>query len=341
MPAQPLRFADLTLGEPVDLAIDEDGVPRNPVILIDADRSGDALATGVSARPARLPIYVILTRAAPVPAQVAAAADLVIAASSELCAGAVVVDDPMLEARKIVERIAASPRAAITLAWLLRAGEQSTVPAALAGESAAYSMLLGSSDFQRWLVTRGARRPADSAERVRLARDGDLLRITLARVPRRNAVDTQMRHALLEALGIAKADDRVRVEIDADGPSFSAGGDLDEFGSARDPATAHLIRVSASVGQALHDLRERVSVRVHGACIGAGIELPAFAGHIIAAPDAKFGLPEVAMGLIPGAGGTVSIPARIGRGRTFWFAVSGEHLDAPTAVDWGLVDELG
>jgi enoyl-CoA hydratase/carnithine racemase len=276
-----------------------------------------------------------------VPAQVAAAADLVIAAAPELCAGAVVVDDPMLEARKIMERIGASPRAAITLAWLLRAGEQSTVPAALAGESAAYSMLLGSSDFQRWLVGRGARRPADSAERVRLSRDGDLLRITLARVQRRNAVDTQMRHALLEALGIAEADDRVRVEIDADGPSFSAGGDLDEFGSATDPATAHLIRVSASVGQALHDLRERVSVRVHGACIGAGIELPAFAGHILAAPDARFGLPEVAMGLIPGAGGTVSIPARIGRGRTFWFAVSGEHLDAPTAVDWGLVDELG
>ena len=66
----------------------------------------------------------------------------------------------------------------------------------------------------------------------------------------------------------------------------------------------------------------------------------AFAGRVEAAPDATFALPEVAMGLVPGAGGTVSIPGRIGRHRTAWLALTGERIDAPTAREWGLVDEV-
>jgi enoyl-CoA hydratase/carnithine racemase len=80
---------------------------------------------------------------------------------------------------------------------------------------------------------------------------------------------------------------------------------------------------------------------VHGACAGAGVELPAFAGRVIADPGTTFLLPELAMGLIPGAGGTVSLPRRIGRERTAKLALSGEPIDAKTALDWGLVDELG
>ena len=76
------------------------------------------------------------------------------------------------------------------------------------------------------------------------------------------------------------------------------------------------------------------------ACIGAGIELPAFSGHISASRDAFFRLPEVAMGLIPGAGGCVSIPRRIGRHRTNYLAVTGMELSAEKALSWGLIDEL-
>jgi enoyl-CoA hydratase/carnithine racemase len=68
--------------------------------------------------------------------------------------------------------------------------------------------------------------------------------------------------------------------------------------------------------------------------------LPAFASHVSAAPGATFCLPEVGMGLIPGAGGTAGIPRRIGRHRTAWLALTGTRLDAATALDWGLVDEL-
>ena len=79
---------------------------------------------------------------------------------------------------------------------------------------------------------------------------------------------------------------------------------------------------------------------MHGACVGPGIELPAYAGRVVAASDTRVRLPEVAMGLVPGAGGTVSIPRRIGRWRTFYLSLSGEYLDAATALAWGLVDEV-
>jgi enoyl-CoA hydratase/carnithine racemase len=70
------------------------------------------------------------------------------------------------------------------------------------------------------------------------------------------------------------------------------------------------------------------------------MELPAFASRVVARSDATFHLPEVGMGLVPGAGGTASIPTRIGRQRTAWLAITGATIDARTAMAWGLVDDL-
>ena len=131
------------------------------------------------------------------------------------------------------------------------------------------------------------------------------------------------------------------VVLSGEGASFCSGGDLDEFGSFPDPAVAHAIRTTRSPAMLIARLAHRVRVEVHGACIGAGAELPAFAGRVVAAPDAVFQLPEVAMGLVPGAGGTASIPRRIGRQRTAELVLSGRRIDAETALRWGLVDELG
>jgi enoyl-CoA hydratase/carnithine racemase len=85
-------------------------------------------------------------------------------------------------------------------------------------------------------------------------------------------------------------------------------------------------------------LAERAEVMVHGPCVGAGVELPAFAGTVTAARGTTFTLPEVAMGLIPGAGGTVSIPRRVGRWRALYLALTGSTIDAATALSWGLID---
>jgi enoyl-CoA hydratase/carnithine racemase len=176
---------------------------------------------------------------------------------------------------------------------------------------------------------------------VRVHRDGDRLEVTLCRPARRNAFDAAMRDALAEAL-LAALDmgPTTEVVLCGEGPSFSAGGDLDEFGAARDLALAHAIRMQRSPAALARRLGSRLTVVVHGACIGAGIEIPAAAARVVARGETFFRLPEVGMGLIPGAGGTASILRRIGRHRAFFMALCGCDIDARTALEWGLIDEL-
>ena len=149
-----------------------------------------------------------------------------------------------------------------------------------------------------------------------------------------------LRAALVDALSVAVADESVTVELRGAGPSFSSGGDLAEFGAFPDPATAHVSRLTRSPGRLVSLLAPRCSAYLHGACMGAGIEVAAFAGRVVADPDAVISLPELGIGLVPGAGGTVSIPARIGRHRTALMALSTRPIPATTALEWGLVDEL-
>ena len=214
------------------------------------------------------------------------------------------------DAKEVATAVDGHPRAATALALVLRGGDSRSVADGLVAESATYSTLQAGPEFRSWLSGRERRaRGTDAELPVRVERDGDVLRLVLQRAHVRNAFNAAMRDALLEGLAVAAAEPSLRVEISGIGPAFCAGGDLDEFGTATDPASAHLLRVARSAGLALAGLAERVTARVHGTCIGAGIELPAFCGRVVAAPDASFALPEVAMGLIPGAGGTVSLPA--------------------------------
>lgn len=239
--------------------------------------------------------------------------------------------------------VTANPYAALTAGQVLRAAETLPVPAAIDIESFGYSTLQGGPEFRRWLDERGPRPlpPAAPQEPVLIARDGDTLHLTLNRPERRNAYGTQLRDALVEALGIAVLDDTIgRVVLDGAGPSFCAGGDLDEFGRTPDTAVAHLIRTRGGAGRLVARLRDRIEVRVHGHCVGAGIEIPAFAGRVVAAPGTVFRLPEVGMGLIPGAGGTVSVPRRIGRWRALHLFVTATALDAERALSWGLIDAI-
>jgi enoyl-CoA hydratase/carnithine racemase len=176
---------------------------------------------------------------------------------------------------------------------------------------------------------------------VRIDRADDRLDIVLQRTEVHNAFDATMRDALCEALEVVAADPAIsEVHLWGDGPSFCSGGDVDEFGTATDAALAHRIRIERSVGRRVHDHADRVTVHLHGACIGAGIELSAFAGRVVASPDTAIRLPELGMGLIPGAGGTVSLPRRIGRHRTAYLALTGVTIDAALACSWGLVDAV-
>ena len=240
------------------------------------------------------------------------------------------------------QRIDAQPAAAAVAAQVLRASLQLSFDDALAMESIGYSMLLASAGFTAWRAETPARRRDEAAApRVLVDVAAGVLRIRLNRPERRNAFDAAMRDALCEALAFAaEHPDHPAVELSGAGPAFSAGGDLDEFGSAGDVGGAHLIRALRSPARLLYGLRERAMARLHGACVGAGIEVPAAAGRVIAKPDAFFRLPEVSMGLIPGAGGTATIPRRIGRQRACWMAISGADVGAATALAWGLVDAV-
>jgi enoyl-CoA hydratase/carnithine racemase len=235
-----------------------------------------------------------------------------------------------------------NPQAATTLVQVLRAGSALSVGAALTVESLAYSTLQAGPEHRRWLDSQRSR-PTDArpAPTVRLDRHASTLWITLDRPERRNAYSARMRDELVEALSVPAFDSTITsVHLLGAGPNFCSGGDLAEFGSLPDPATAHGIRMQHSAGWRISQLAGRVTVHLHGACVGAGIELAAFAGAVEATEDATMSLPEVSMGLIPGAGGTASVPRRIGPPRTAWLALTGSRLDARTAQRWGLVDKV-
>ncbi len=243
---------------------------------------------------------------------------------------------------RIVEAVVASPHAARALVQVLRAVPAMDVSSGLLLESFAYSALLAGPEFARWRAAQPERTPHTFSETpVTTTRAGDELRITLSRPGNRNAFSASIRDALVEALTLAEIDTSIeRVVIDGDGPTFSSGGDLTEFGKAKDVVRAHEIRMLRSVGAVLARLVPRVTVIVHGACVGAGVELSTFATRLIARPDTTFRLPEVAMGLIPGAGGTVSVTRRVGRQTTARLALLGEAIDAEQALRIGLVDEV-
>lgn len=250
-----------------------------------------------------------------------------------------VIEKP-LTAERIAAQVSRHPRAAAALVQLLRASEAADIGHALALESMCYGMLQASAEHLDWLAARPNEAPAPPG-RIVVTRDDATLRIVIDRAGGRNAIDRALRDALFEAFTIAVADPEVtRVELRAVGPAFGVGADLCEFGTTRDPATAHAIRSLTLPAHPLSRCGGIVDVHVQGACVGSSLEMAMFAGRVTASPDAWFHLPELAMGVIPGAGGCVSVPRRIGRQRAALMILSGKRIDARTALRWGLVDAI-
>lgn len=254
----------------------------------------------------------------------------------------VLADDQALGSMR--NRIDAAPRAAAVFVQLLRYTECLPLEAALMAESLAYATLQAGPEYQAWLAQHRAdrpRQPSDEGPAVLLRQTHEGWQLTLNRPSTQNAMSVELRDALLAALATVAADPQPGgLRIDARGPCFSTGGELSEFGTVPDAPAGHLIRQLALPGRALAALAPTARVRVHGRCVGSGIEFPAFAGYIEAHPDTIFELPELGFGLIPGAGGCVSLPRRIGRQRLARWALTGEVLDAATALRWRLIDAI-
>ncbi|SDC53614.1 Enoyl-CoA hydratase/carnithine racemase [Sphingomonas sp. YR710] len=248
--------------------------------------------------------------------------------------------EPPITADMLIRGISRAPHAAAVLVQLLRSIGTLSDEAAFTAESLAYGLLQGSAEHVHWLASRA---PAELSPpgRVIVERVGAHLHITLDRPWARNAIDRETRDRLVEAFTVASLDPDVQsIMLRSVGPIFSIGGDLEEFGTTRDPAVAHLIRSQTLPARALAPRAGILDVHVQGGCVGAGLEIAAFASRLTAARTAWFQLPELAMGLIPGAGGCVSVPRRIGRQRAALMILSGRRINAATALRWGLIDAI-
>jgi enoyl-CoA hydratase/carnithine racemase len=251
------------------------------------------------------------------------------------------------ETSRIIATVNASPIASISACLLLRSTTRTDgVDQRLVLESTTYSMLQAGPEFARWLASYQTRPTMDSdTHPLIVERIADTLHLILNRPRRSNAFSASLRQALCDALLVAEIDETItRVSISGNGANFCTGGDLNEFGTFESPAASHVVRLQQSPARSLARLHRRLStdliVNVHGQCIGSGIELAAFGGRVVAEPNSTFWLPEIALGLVPGAGGTISIVDRIGSQRTALLLLAGEVITADTALMWGLIDEI-
>ncbi|WP_066900824.1 enoyl-CoA hydratase/isomerase family protein [Mycolicibacterium houstonense] len=247
---------------------------------------------------------------------------------------------------ELTERCRTWPQAAAVCDDVLRSVDvQAPAFGGVITESLAYSTLQSGGEFARWLAERGPAGAPQLPDPVQARREGNTPHVRFNRPQRHNAFSTDARAALLEALEVARLDPSVdEVVLGGNGRSFCSGGDLAEFGSFADPSSAHVARTRHSPALVLDEITRRLGPRcraeVHGQVLGSGLEMACFCGWVSCHPDATLGLPELALGLIPGAGGTVSITRRIGRWRTAYLILSGHTIDAATALAWGLVDEV-
>jgi enoyl-CoA hydratase len=249
--------------------------------------------------------------------------------------------EPPVSAEALIRQAVRAPHAAAVAIQLLRVIEGLPCERALSLESFCYGLLQGSAEYAAWLASRPSiARPAPRG-RLNVERLDSQLHITIDRPLARNAIDRFLRDELFEAFSLAALDPEVRsVKLRAVGPAFGTGGDLEEFGTTRDPATAHLIRSRTLPALAIGGRAEILDVHVQGACVGAALEIAAFASRLTATSEAWFQLPELSMGLIPGAGGCVSVSRRIGRQRAALMILSSRRINAATALRWGLIDAI-
>ena len=152
-----------------------------------------------------------------------------------------------------------------------------------------------------------------------------------------NALGQALRRELLQALERANADPAVdAIIIHGEGLPFSAGADIHEFGTPRAVAAPHLRALLLRLQQ----LNKPVIAALSGVALGGGLELALACGYRIGEPTACFGLPEIKLGLIPGAGGTQRLPRLIGVQAALDMMISGQMINARHALELGLLDGL-
>ena len=167
-------------------------------------------------------------------------------------------------------------------------------------------------------------------------------RVTLNRPDVLNAVNMRMRDELWEVAGAIRDDPDVRVVIfkGAGDRAFSAGADISEFGTAPSYVESRRARRQRDLWGLILSLEVPLIAAIHGYALGAGIELALCCDLRIAAGDARLGLPEVGLGYIPSAGGTQTLPRHVPPGIAMQMVLTGDPIDAATALRCGLVQRV-
>jgi len=157
-----------------------------------------------------------------------------------------------------------------------------------------------------------------------------------------NVYNIQMRDDLFQVLRAIKDDGEVRVGIfkGAGEKAFCAGADLSEFLTAPSPIIARQVRFRRDVWDLFLNIPQPLIAAVHGFVLGSGIEIALCCDIRIASEDARFGLPEVGLGIIPAAGATQTLPRTIGRGRALEMLLTNRWLNGEEAFQFGLVNRV-
>jgi enoyl-CoA hydratase/carnithine racemase len=166
--------------------------------------------------------------------------------------------------------------------------------------------------------------------------------VTLNRPQALNVYNVQMRDDLYQVLSAINDDPEVKVVIfkGAGEKAFCAGADLNDFLSAPSPVIARRVRFGRDVWSLFLSIPQPIIAAVHGYVLGSGIEMALCCDIRIASDDAKFGLPEVGLGIIPAAGGTQTLPRAIGMARALEMLLANRWLSSEEAHSMGLVNQV-
>ncbi|HXS90288.1 MAG TPA: 3-hydroxyacyl-CoA dehydrogenase NAD-binding domain-containing protein [Steroidobacteraceae bacterium] len=167
-----------------------------------------------------------------------------------------------------------------------------------------------------------------------LTAQGDVAVLTVNSPPV-NALSQQVRDGIVKGMQQAIADAAVKaVVLICDGRTFIAGADITEFGKPPQSPSLH------DVCDTIENSTKPVVAAIHGTALGGGLETALCCHYRVAVPSAKCGLPEVHLGLLPGAGGTQRLPRIVGPEQALQMVTSGAHVDAKTCLAAGLLDEI-
>ena len=177
------------------------------------------------------------------------------------------------------------------------------------------------------------------SQTILMEKEGRVAILTVNRPDKLNALNEQVREDLLAALAAIEQDDAVGVVVltGAGEKSFIAGADIAEF-AGRSPFDQRQAMRTPRIFDVMGSFPKPVIAMVNGFCLGGGCELAMSCDMIVASEKARFGQPEINLGLIPGGGGTQRMPRRVGLGHAMRLILSGDMIPAVEAREIGLVD---